>query len=96
MRVSYICRYHVIKLFQPFGKVVRVQFLFHMTGENRGAPRGFCFLEFSNFEVCWGVGVRVGVDVGVGVGVDVGVGVGGVGGGVSVCLLTTLAHKYSS
>lgn len=41
----------MIKLFQPFGKIVRVQFPFHMVGDNRGAPRGFCFIEFSLQEV---------------------------------------------
>ncbi|CAM9503171.1 unnamed protein product, partial [Sphacelaria rigidula] len=40
----------IIKLFTPFGKVVREQFCYHMTGPRRGEPRGFCFVEYSNAE----------------------------------------------
>ncbi|CAM9480351.1 unnamed protein product [Pylaiella littoralis] len=40
----------IIKLFTPFGKVVREQFCYHMVGPRRGEPRGFCFVEYSNCE----------------------------------------------
>ena len=30
----------IIKLFTPFGKVVREQFCYHMVGPRRGEPRG--------------------------------------------------------
>eukprot|EP00752_Nemacystus_decipiens_P005763 g5212.t1 len=40
----------IIKLFTPFGKVVREQFCYHMVGPRRGEPRGFCFVEYSNVE----------------------------------------------
>ncbi len=44
-------RYHIIKLFQPFGQIVRQHFLWHKYGPKRGEPKGFCFIEFSTKEV---------------------------------------------
>lgn len=39
--------YHVIKLFQQYGKIVREQFIWHKHGPKRGEPKGFCFVEFA-------------------------------------------------
>ncbi|CAN0586318.1 unnamed protein product, partial [Ectocarpus sp. 12 AP-2014] len=40
----------IIKLFTPFGKVVREQFCYHKVGPRLGEPRGFCFVEYSNVD----------------------------------------------
>src|SRR4051794_38565300 len=36
--------YTVVKLFEPFGKITFLDFLFHWQGVKRGQPRGYCFL----------------------------------------------------
>ena len=36
----------VLKLFSPFGKVTKLDFMFHWSGPKKGTPRGYCFLEF--------------------------------------------------
>ena len=40
--------YHLMKLFGQFGELIRVQFTWHHHGENKGAPKGFAFVEFVN------------------------------------------------
>ncbi|KAL6071193.1 RNA-binding protein RbpA [Balamuthia mandrillaris] len=42
--------YHILKLFRPFGTIVREQFVWHKHGPRRGEPRGFCFVEMSTKE----------------------------------------------
>lgn len=43
--------YALIKLFQPFGKLVSEQFVWHTEpGEKFGQPRGFCFVTFEKPE----------------------------------------------
>jgi len=44
-------RYMIMKLFSPFGKIAREDFFWHMQGEKRGTPRGYCFVEFEKKEV---------------------------------------------
>jgi len=44
------CRYALIKLFVPVGEIERCQYMFHMHGEQRGAPRGFAFVEMKTKE----------------------------------------------
>lgn len=44
-------RYALVKLFEPFGKITLMDFLFHWTGPKRGQPRGYCFLEYSTKQV---------------------------------------------
>lgn len=39
--------FDVLRLCEPFGKIVREQFLWHESGPRKGQPRGFCFVEFS-------------------------------------------------
>lgn len=36
----------VLKLFSPFGKITKLDFMFHWSGPKKGTPRGYCFLEF--------------------------------------------------
>ncbi|KAF9896127.1 hypothetical protein BX616_008078 [Lobosporangium transversale] len=36
----------VLKLFSPFGKITKLDFMFHWHGAKKGTPRGYCFLEF--------------------------------------------------
>ncbi|ORZ21081.1 hypothetical protein BCR42DRAFT_406783 [Absidia repens] len=38
--------YAVIKLFEPFGKIVVFDFMFFLHGPKKGQPRGYCFLEY--------------------------------------------------
>ena len=42
---------NVLKLFGKYGKVVRLDFLWHHTGPQKGSPRGYCFVEFRNRQV---------------------------------------------
>ncbi|KAJ2964439.1 hypothetical protein NQZ79_g733 [Umbelopsis isabellina] len=46
-----VSRYALVKLFEPFGKITLMDFLFHWTGPKRGQPRGYCFLEYSTKQV---------------------------------------------
>ncbi|KAH8549184.1 hypothetical protein BGW37DRAFT_503913 [Umbelopsis sp. PMI_123] len=43
-----IDEYALVKLFEPFGKITLMDFLFHFAGPKRGQPRGYCFLEYSS------------------------------------------------
>eukprot|EP00697_Spironema_sp_BW2_P014787 gnl/Spiro4/5356_TR2721_c0_g3_i1.p1 gnl/Spiro4/5356_TR2721_c0_g3~~gnl/Spiro4/5356_TR2721_c0_g3_i1.p1 ORF type:complete len:176 (-),score=63.68 gnl/Spiro4/5356_TR2721_c0_g3_i1:91-618(-) len=40
----------LVKLFKPFGKIVREDFIWHTQGHQRGAPRGFAFVEYATRE----------------------------------------------
>ncbi|KAI8599179.1 hypothetical protein EDD21DRAFT_417038 [Dissophora ornata] len=40
--------YTVLKLFSPFGKITKLDFMFHWHGPKKGTPRGYCFLEFES------------------------------------------------
>ncbi|CAI5943219.1 unnamed protein product [Closterium sp. NIES-65] len=44
-------RYHVIKMFTPYGKIRREEYLWHTYGPKRGEPRGYAFVEYSKREV---------------------------------------------
>ncbi|GBG85475.1 hypothetical protein CBR_g40116 [Chara braunii] len=46
-----LTEYHVIKMFTPFGKIKREEYMWHTHGPRRGEPRGFAFVEFSKREV---------------------------------------------
>ncbi|KAG0267711.1 hypothetical protein BG011_000022 [Mortierella polycephala] len=43
-----IDEYTVLKLFTPFGKITKLDFMFHWHGPKKGTPRGYCFIEFEN------------------------------------------------
>mmetsp|Transcript_15840 Transcript_15840/g.25844 ORF Transcript_15840/g.25844 Transcript_15840/m.25844 type:complete len:178 (-) Transcript_15840:183-716(-) len=51
-RCCKLTRYMIIKLFEPFGTITRENFVWHTTGENRGAPRGYAFVEYRTKEAC--------------------------------------------
>ncbi|KAG6335419.1 hypothetical protein ID866_3666 [Astraeus odoratus] len=40
--------YTLLQVFSKFGKVSKLDFLFHKAGPNRGKPRGYAFIEFTN------------------------------------------------
>ncbi|CAG8455395.1 10096_t:CDS:2 [Paraglomus occultum] len=42
--------YTIVKLFEPYGKITHLDYLFHKSGPRRGQPRGYCFLEYSRKE----------------------------------------------
>ena len=42
--------YHLIKIFQQFGSIEKVVFMWHMSGELKGQPRGFAFVELKTAE----------------------------------------------
>jgi RNA recognition motif-containing protein len=46
-----IPRYTLIQVFSKFGKLVRLDYLFHKTGALRGKPRGYAFVEYLNDQV---------------------------------------------
>lgn len=47
----FVPRYHVLKMFTPFGKIKREEFLWHTHGPKRGEPRGYAFVEYATREV---------------------------------------------
>ena len=40
-------RYTLIQVFSKFGKLARMDYLFHKTGALRGKPRGYAFVEYT-------------------------------------------------
>ena len=44
-------RYALIKIFSKYGKIAKLDFLFHKTGIMKGKPRGYAFVEFGSKEV---------------------------------------------
>ncbi|EPQ51563.1 hypothetical protein GLOTRDRAFT_27985, partial [Gloeophyllum trabeum ATCC 11539] len=40
----------LIKLFSKFGKISKLDYLFHKTGLLKGKPRGYVFIEYANPE----------------------------------------------
>ncbi|KAH9991992.1 hypothetical protein BJV74DRAFT_835638 [Russula compacta] len=40
--------YTLIQIFSKFGKLVRLDYLFHKTGALRGKPRGYAFVEYAS------------------------------------------------
>ncbi|CCM01052.1 uncharacterized protein FIBRA_03100 [Fibroporia radiculosa] len=45
--------YTLLQVFTKFGKVSKLDFLFHKSGPMRGKPRGYAFVEFSDPDVSW-------------------------------------------
>lgn len=39
-------RYTLLQVFSKFGKVTKLDFLFHKTGVLKGKPRGYAFIEY--------------------------------------------------
>ncbi|KAF8154688.1 hypothetical protein B0H34DRAFT_630164, partial [Crassisporium funariophilum] len=42
--------YTLLQVFSRFGKVTKLDFLFHKTGLLKGKPRGYAFVEYGNKE----------------------------------------------
>lgn len=40
--------YALLQVFTKFGKVSKLDFLFHKTGPNKGKPRGYAFIQYLN------------------------------------------------
>lgn len=45
-------RYSLMQLCSKFGKISKLDYLFHKTGPQKGKPRGYAFVEYSTKEVC--------------------------------------------
>ena len=45
--------YTLIQVFSKYGKITKMDFMFHKNGVLKGKPRGFAFIEFSNKDVSW-------------------------------------------
>ena len=43
--------YTLLQLFNKHGRVIKLDFLFHKTGPQKGRPRGYAFVEFADKEV---------------------------------------------
>jgi len=41
----------LIQVFQKYGKITKLDFMFHKTGVLKGKPRGYAFVEYSNKDV---------------------------------------------
>lgn len=48
---SCLCRYTLLQVFSKFGKIAKLDFLFHKSGPMKGKPRGYAFVEYSNKDV---------------------------------------------
>lgn len=44
-------RYSLIHVFSKFGKIAKLDYLFHKTGPAKGKPRGYAFVEYATNEV---------------------------------------------
>ncbi|ESK88680.1 single-stranded nucleic acid binding protein [Moniliophthora roreri MCA 2997] len=40
--------YTLLQLFAKYGKITKLDFLFHKTGPLKGKPRGYCFVEYAS------------------------------------------------
>ncbi|KDQ23355.1 hypothetical protein PLEOSDRAFT_1072731 [Pleurotus ostreatus PC15] len=40
--------YSLLQVFSKFGKVTKMDFLFHKTGALKGKPRGYAFVEYAD------------------------------------------------
>lgn len=45
-----VTEYQLLTIFTPLGNVVRCNYLWHLTGEQRGLPRGYAFIEYETKE----------------------------------------------
>ncbi|KAK7062580.1 hypothetical protein VNI00_000068 [Paramarasmius palmivorus] len=42
--------YTVLQLFSKYGKITKLDFLFHKNGPLKGKPRGYCFVEYASHD----------------------------------------------
>jgi hypothetical protein len=52
--------YTLIQVFQKYGQITKLDFMFHKTGVLKGKPRGYAFVEFSSKDVSRLVAMRWG------------------------------------
>lgn len=45
---SRVTEYMLIKKFEKYGEIVREQYMWHKSGEMRGQPRGYAFIEYDS------------------------------------------------
>lgn len=45
-----LSEFTLLKLFQPFGKIKALEYLFHKSGPLQGLPKGYAFVEYENPE----------------------------------------------
>lgn len=43
----------MLQVFSKFGKISKLDFLFHKTGPSKGKPRGYAFVEYKDKEVSY-------------------------------------------
>lgn len=43
--------YTLLQIFSKYGKITKLDFMFHKTGVLKGKPRGYAFVEFSDKDV---------------------------------------------
>ena len=52
MRLTIIVfRYTLLQVFSKYGKISKLDFLFHKSGPHKGKPRGYAFVEYSDENV---------------------------------------------
>ncbi|KAL5037031.1 hypothetical protein BDV3_006154 [Batrachochytrium dendrobatidis] len=45
-----VTEYTIMKLFEEYGKIARIDYLWHQEGPKHGMPRGYCFVEMDSVE----------------------------------------------
>ena len=48
---SAVDEYLLVNTFNKYGKICKVDYLFHKTGPMKGKPRGYAFIEYQKAEV---------------------------------------------
>lgn len=43
--------YTLLQVFSKYGKITRLDVMYHKTGPQKGKPRGYAFVEFANKDV---------------------------------------------
>lgn len=51
MLIKYHVRYTLLQVFSKFGKISKLDFLFHKSGPLKGKPRGYAFVEYADADV---------------------------------------------
>ncbi len=52
-------RYSLLQAFSKFGKISKLDFLFHKAGPHKGKPRGYAFVEYENANVSYLVLIKI-------------------------------------
>ena len=46
-----LVRYTLVQLFSRYGKITKLDYLFHKTGPMKGKPRGYAFIQYASHDV---------------------------------------------